>query len=143
MSKKAKTIQLLLYDGSLSGVVNIADSAWNPGEMYASPRDSVSELVSLSKYGVYLLGKCLSALKLALEVVVEVVPVETAIAYGLVGLFEAVDVVRVKTHYGTAANADIDDHGNLLMKCNITICILLAFVQKSWYNKHGGCGYEV
>ena len=52
---KAKTIQLLLYDGTLSGVINIADSAWNPGEMYASPRDTVNELVSLDKYGVYLL----------------------------------------------------------------------------------------
>lgn len=54
-SAKAKTIQLLLYDGTLSGVINIADSAWNPGEMYASPRESVNELVSLDKYGVYLL----------------------------------------------------------------------------------------
>lgn len=54
-SAKAKTIQLLLYDGTLSGVINIADSAWNPGEMYASPRASVNELVSLDKYGVYLL----------------------------------------------------------------------------------------
>ena len=52
---KAKTIQLLLYDGTLNGVINIADSAWNPGEMYASPREAVNELVSLDKYGVYLL----------------------------------------------------------------------------------------
>jgi len=52
---KAKTIQLLLYDGTLNGVINIADSAWNPGEMYASPRNAVNELVSLDKYGVYLL----------------------------------------------------------------------------------------
>lgn len=55
MNAKAKTIQLLLYDGTLSGVINIADSAWNPGEMYASPRESVNDLVSLDKYGVYLL----------------------------------------------------------------------------------------
>ena len=55
MNAKAKTIQLLLYDGTLSGVINIADSAWNPGEMYASPREAVNELVSLDKYGVYLL----------------------------------------------------------------------------------------
>ena len=52
---KAKTIQLLLYDGTLNGVINIADSAWNPGEMYSSPRKAVNELVSLDKYGVYLL----------------------------------------------------------------------------------------
>ena len=52
---KAKTIQLLLYDGTLNGVINIADSAWNPGEMYVSPRNAVNELVSLDKYGVYLL----------------------------------------------------------------------------------------
>lgn len=55
---KAKTVQLLLYDGSLSGVINIADSAWNPGEMYAAPRDSINELLNLtdgSRFGVYLL----------------------------------------------------------------------------------------
>ena len=52
---KAKTIQILLYDGTLNGVINIADSAWSPGEMYVSPRDAVNELVSLDKYGVYLL----------------------------------------------------------------------------------------
>ena len=55
MNSKGKTIQLLLNDGSLNGVINIADSAWNTGEMYASPRESVNELVSLNKYGVYLL----------------------------------------------------------------------------------------
>ena len=57
MSTKAKTIQLLLYDGKLNGVINIADSAWDLGEMYAAPRESVDELVSQSvdKYGVYLL----------------------------------------------------------------------------------------
>ena len=52
---KAKTVQLLLNDGTLNGVINIADSAWNPGEMYAAPRDAVDELASIDKYGVYLL----------------------------------------------------------------------------------------
>lgn len=55
MNTKAKTVQLLLRDGSLNGVINIADSAWNPGEMYAAPREAVNDLVSLDKYGVYLL----------------------------------------------------------------------------------------
>ena len=55
INTKAKTIQLLLYDGTLSGVINIADSAWSPGEMYASPRETVNELIELDKYGVYLL----------------------------------------------------------------------------------------
>ena len=57
-SAKAKTINLLLYDGTLSGVISIADSAWTPGEMYAAPRDSVEDLIkteACDKYGVYLL----------------------------------------------------------------------------------------
>ena len=52
---KAKTIHLLLEDGTLSGIININDSAWGLGEMYAAPRESVKELASLDKYGVYLL----------------------------------------------------------------------------------------
>ena len=55
---KAKTINLLLYDGDLDGVISIEDSSWNSGEMYASPRESVSELVdsdACKKFGVYLL----------------------------------------------------------------------------------------
>ena len=52
---RAKTIQLLLDDGTLNGLINIADSEWNPGEMYASPRKAVNELVALDKYGIYLL----------------------------------------------------------------------------------------
>ena len=57
-SAKAKTINLLLYDGNLSGVISIEDSSWNSGELYSAPRGSVDELLktdACSKYGVYLL----------------------------------------------------------------------------------------
>ena len=55
---KAKTINLLLYEGNLGGVISIEDSSWNSGELYSAPRDSVDELLdtdACKKYGVYLL----------------------------------------------------------------------------------------
>ena len=55
---KAKTINLLLEDGTLKGLINIADSSWNSGELYSAPRDSVNELVksdACNRFGVYLL----------------------------------------------------------------------------------------
>ncbi len=55
---KAKTINLLLYESDLEGVISIEDSSWNSGELYSAPRDSVSELLetdACKKYGVYLL----------------------------------------------------------------------------------------
>ena len=55
---KAKTINLLLNEGSLKGVICMEDSAWNRGELYSAPRDSVDDLISseaCDKYGVYLL----------------------------------------------------------------------------------------
>ncbi len=55
---KAKTINLLLYEGDLEGVISIEDSNWNSGELYSAPRSSVSELLNTDackKYGVYLL----------------------------------------------------------------------------------------
>lgn len=58
MSTKTKTIKMLLYDGSLNGVTNISDSAWDGGKMYSAPRESINDLVSRAdckKYGVYLL----------------------------------------------------------------------------------------
>lgn len=58
MITKTKTIKMLLYDGSLNGVTNISDSAWESGKMYSAPRESISALVSRAdckKYGVYLL----------------------------------------------------------------------------------------
>ncbi len=58
MNAKAKTINLLLYDGDLDGVISIEDSNWNAGELYSAPRESVSELLktdACNKYGVYLL----------------------------------------------------------------------------------------
>jgi len=58
MLTKTKTIKMLLYDGSLNGVTNISDSAWESGKMYSAPRESIGQLVSRAdcrKYGVYLL----------------------------------------------------------------------------------------
>ena len=58
MVARAKSINLLLYDGTLQGVVSIEDTSWNLGEMYVAPRDSVEDILSTdacSKYGVYLL----------------------------------------------------------------------------------------
>ena len=55
---KAKTINLLLYEGNLEGVISIENTSWNSGELYSAPRDSVSELLNTdacNKYGVYLL----------------------------------------------------------------------------------------
>ena len=55
---KAKTINLLLYEGDLDGVISIEDSSWNSGELYSAPRESVSDLLetdACKKYGVYLL----------------------------------------------------------------------------------------
>lgn len=55
---KAKTINLLLNDGSLKGVISMEDSSWNKGELYSAPRESVNDLISTdacSRYGVYLL----------------------------------------------------------------------------------------
>lgn len=55
---KAKTINLLLEDGTLDGVISIADSSWNKGELYSTPRNAVQELISsdaCDRYGVYLL----------------------------------------------------------------------------------------
>lgn len=58
MIPRTKTIKMLLYDGSLNGVTNISDSAWELGKMYFAPRDSINALVShadCKRYGVYLL----------------------------------------------------------------------------------------
>lgn len=55
---KAKTINLLLYEGDLDGVISIEDSSWNSGELYLAPRESVTELIetdACNKYGIYLL----------------------------------------------------------------------------------------
>ena len=64
---KAKTINLLLHEGDLEGVISIEDTSWNSGEMYSAPRDSVSDLLNTDackKYGIYLLlskAWCMSA----------------------------------------------------------------------------------
>ena len=58
MATKTKTVKMLLYDGSLNGVMNISDSAWESGKLYSAPRESINDLISRAdckKYGVYLL----------------------------------------------------------------------------------------
>lgn len=55
---KAKTINILLEEGNLKGVVSVQDSYWNSGELYSAPRESVDDLIALDvckKFGVYLL----------------------------------------------------------------------------------------
>ena len=58
MGAQAKIINMLLYDGTLNGVLRIEDSSWNAGELFSAPRDSMSDLLktgACNKYGVYLL----------------------------------------------------------------------------------------
>ena len=58
MGAQAKIINMLLYDGTLGGVIRIEDSSWNAGELFSAPRNSVSDLLATgacNKYGVYLL----------------------------------------------------------------------------------------
>ena len=55
---KAKTINMLLNDGTLNGVISMENSSWHKGELYSAPRDSVDDLISTeacSRYGIYLL----------------------------------------------------------------------------------------
>lgn len=57
MERRAKSISLLLFDGTMQGVVGIEDSSWR-GEMYSAPRQSMEGLLgsgACDKYGVYLL----------------------------------------------------------------------------------------
>lgn len=57
-SPKAKTIKLLLEDGTLNGVLTIEDTMWNTGEMYSAPREAIDDLLALDaceKYGIYML----------------------------------------------------------------------------------------
>ena len=54
----AKSINLLLYQGDLDGVISIEDTSWNSGELYSAPRESVLDLIDTgvcNKFGVYLL----------------------------------------------------------------------------------------
>lgn len=55
---KAKTINMLLNDGTLNGVISMENSSWHKGELYSAPRESVDDLLSTdacARYGVYLL----------------------------------------------------------------------------------------
>lgn len=57
MSKRAKVIKLLLEDGSLNGIVNIAEEEWI-GEFFSASRDNAKELMkneACSRWGIYLL----------------------------------------------------------------------------------------
>jgi len=58
MKAKAKTIKLLLSDGTMDGVIYIEDSLWNGGKLYSSPREMVNDLLMMEdceNYGIYLL----------------------------------------------------------------------------------------
>lgn len=59
MSKaKAKTIQILLDEGTLDGIICMVSSSWSSGELYSAPRESAEKLINsdaCNKYGVYLL----------------------------------------------------------------------------------------
>ena len=48
MGAQAKIINMLLYDGTLNGVLRIEDSSWNAGELFSAPRASMSELLKLA-----------------------------------------------------------------------------------------------
>ena len=47
---KQKTINLLLYDGDLSGVISMEASSWNSGELYSTPRESVEDLLNTAAF---------------------------------------------------------------------------------------------
>ena len=58
MSTQARIINMVLYDGTLGGVIRIGDTNWNACELFSVPREFVSDLLKLgacNKYGVYLL----------------------------------------------------------------------------------------
>lgn len=53
-----KAIQIILKDGTLSGVMTVESAAWENGVIYSAPRNSINEFLSevdCKKYGVYLL----------------------------------------------------------------------------------------
>jgi hypothetical protein len=54
---QAKTINLLLEDGTLSGLLLVEDTSWN-GRLLAAPKESISKLLQrqdVQQWGVYLL----------------------------------------------------------------------------------------
>jgi hypothetical protein len=54
---KAKTIKLLLSDGTLDGLLLVEDNSWN-GRMLACPRETIDDLLDrpdVKQYGVYIL----------------------------------------------------------------------------------------
>lgn len=53
-----KAIQILLRDGTLSGVMVVESAAWENGVIYSAPRNSIKDFLSevnCKKYGIYLL----------------------------------------------------------------------------------------
>ena len=58
MNTRAKMVNLLLYDGSLQGVIGIEDSTWDSGAMYLASRDSLEQMLAIdacNRNGVFLL----------------------------------------------------------------------------------------
>lgn len=57
MGKRAKVIKLLLDDGTLKGIINMAEDEWI-GDFYSAPRDNVKDILKddiCSRWGIYLL----------------------------------------------------------------------------------------
>ena len=57
MNAQAKTINLLLYNKTLDGVLSITEPGWNHGELFYSPRSAASELLkmdALANNGIYI-----------------------------------------------------------------------------------------
>lgn len=53
-----KTINLLLDDGTLDGMVDVVDNKWQNGELFSCPREKIEDLLAkpeINRYGVYLL----------------------------------------------------------------------------------------
>lgn len=44
MTSRAKTVRMPLYDGSLSGMTNLSDSAWERGKMYTAPENQLTNV---------------------------------------------------------------------------------------------------
>lgn len=57
MGKRAKVIKLLLDDGTLKGIINMAEDEWI-GDFYSAPRNNVKDILKdeiCSRWGIYLL----------------------------------------------------------------------------------------
>ena len=53
-----KSIQLVLFDGNLDGIIKVTDTSWNAGVLYSAPRENVQKILDYKEckyFGVYLL----------------------------------------------------------------------------------------